>query len=260
MTELSIIIPGIRPHLWNRVYDSIVTSIDDYKFEVIFVGPDMPSDLHRDAIFIRSYMCPSACVQMAALTARGRLVMWGSDDCLFLPHKLAESITLFDAYNSSYRNRSNIVALRYCEGTNFSGSEQTHPEQYYDTQYHGPWFQLPGVPKHYKICLIGMISLYYFKDVGGLDCRYEHINWCLHDLAFRCQNDGGEILLSNGLVMTADFDPNDNSPERSPVIQAHWQNDWPLFQKEYSESRPLRRGIDYDNWQNAERIWKRRFK
>jgi hypothetical protein len=103
-----------------------------------------------------------------------------------------------------------------------------------------------------------LMNLERFKELGGLDCRFEHFNMNLHDLAFRAQRDGSKIIVSREFVSAQDFNPNNNSP----LMIAYHQNDKPLFLSIYSNkqtalNRPIK--IDYDNWKQQPERWHRRF-
>jgi hypothetical protein len=109
---------------------------------------------------------------------------------------------------------------------------------------------------------MGMISKEYFFNIGGLDCRYEYLNLNLNDLGIRIQNDGGDIILSNGNVLTVDWvsdkDRLDEFGEQDATIRAFYENDLDIYKKEYSLPNPNRTKLDYSNWMDADPIWKRR--
>jgi hypothetical protein len=256
LKDLTIVVPGIRPNLWSRVYSSTLYSIGDYTFDIIFVGPINSQEFcgNSDVSFVQSYSCPSRCTQMGALLANSKFICWFSDDCVFLPDRLKECLDIL--VNSSHKD---ILAMRYYEGINFSGNDKTHPPEYWNTSYHDA-LKLPGIPPHYKVATMGIMNLQYYYELGGLDCHYEHLNMCLHDLAFRIQNDGGEVIISPHTVINADFDPNEQSIERKPVIEAYHKNDSSLFTEFYSKPyNPSHIKIDYNNWKSVDSIWKRRF-
>ena len=53
---LSIVVPGIRTHLWYRLYSSLLQHISDDAFELILVGPyNLPEDLcgHENIKYVR---------------------------------------------------------------------------------------------------------------------------------------------------------------------------------------------------------------
>ena len=44
MFDISVIIPGIRPENWARIYEELDSTFKKNKFEVIFIGPKIPSN------------------------------------------------------------------------------------------------------------------------------------------------------------------------------------------------------------------------
>ena len=53
--EISIILPGIRPYNWSKLYDSIVKSTTR-RFELIVVGPYRPPDMLQNDIYNFKYV------------------------------------------------------------------------------------------------------------------------------------------------------------------------------------------------------------
>ena len=102
-----------------------------------------------------------------------------------------------------------------------------------------------------------MYNTKYFKDIGGLDCKFLHANMNTHDLAFRVQNVGGVMYLSPETVARFRWSWHDS--ESKPIQQAYFENDKKLFEEMYSQDQSKRYKIDYDNWMEAESIWKMRF-
>jgi hypothetical protein len=116
---------------------------------------------------------------------------------------------------------------------------------------------LPGIPDDFFIILNGMMKNSFFKELGGIDCKYENYNMNLHDLAFRAQRAGSEIKFSKMIVLNCDWNP--NIGDHVPVTQAHLEHDMPLFTNEMSQDQSNRIKIDFFNWTKADKIWKRRF-
>ena len=56
MYDLSVCLAAIRKDNWNRLYNSIVDSIGDYTFELIFCGPheELPEELHGPQMMVGS--------------------------------------------------------------------------------------------------------------------------------------------------------------------------------------------------------------
>lgn len=249
--DLSIVLPGIRADNWEQLFFSAQRSIGPYSFELIAVGPyNPPPEItqHDNFKFIRDFGCPSRCVQIGASESKGKYLCWMSDDGLYEPNTLEQCLNLLEELD----DKKNGMALRYFEGE----GKGEFPLEYWTARHHGDQ-RIPGVKEEYKIAPLGMYNTEYYKEIGGLDCRYEHINMCTHDLAFRLQNDGGTIHLSPETV--ARFYWSWVTADAGPVQAAYHKNDAPLFKREWSQNQSRRIKIDFDNWKQSPEKWVRRF-
>jgi hypothetical protein len=253
MYDLSICLPGIRNHLWETLYDSATHSIGRYSFEMVIVGPyDPPPSLaaRSNFKFIRDFGSPARCAQIGTTVCQGKLMTWASDDGMFVQKALEKAIDLWHQSG----DRRNEIIMRYTEGTGYSG--RTMPDWYWIPHRH-PDLNYPGVKMGWLTAGVGMFDLEYFRELGGWDCRYEHLNMCCHDLSFRCQKDGGTLLPSPTDVMGCDWNPNQG--DHVPVYEAFIHNDQALFREMYSQPDDRIR-IPYDNWKDSPAVWARRFK
>lgn len=270
MVDLSVIVPTVRPGKWKDIYDTIEPSVHPYSYEVIFVGPyvnEIPSLPNVRTIV--DFGCPSRCVQIAALTAAGRYITWGSDDGLYQPLALGECIFLLDGYEcplgSPKTNDYDEVIVRYVEGFNndpslFEDGEKNphyrgpHPELklgYWHAHFHDD-LRLPGIEKATRVAPLGMLSTLAFICIGGFDCRMQHINMSCIDLSLRIQK-AGKILVSPNFVMKCDFDPNNHK-----VWDVMKDNDGPLFKSMYQDNT-RKTNINYHNWMEQSPVWERRW-
>ena len=250
--DVSICLPAHRNHYFQRLYNSISPACGEYSWELVLVGPnDPPKELLEKSNFkfFKDYGSPARSAQIAVMLAEGTLMMWGSDDGLFLKDSIKECIDL-------YRVSAPIdaITIRYCEGVGMTGKM---PVDDYWRAWHHDDQRLPGIPQDYKIAPAGMYNTDYFRWLGGWDCRYEHINMCTHDLAFRAQRHGSKFHLSPSQVINCDFDYADAS--HAPVQAAYDYNDKALFTWMYSQDQSSRINIDYYNWIDSPSVWARRF-
>jgi len=249
--KLSICLPAHRTHLWEKFYESIISSVGDkHSWELVMVGPTEPPEFFSDKehfTFIQDYGSPARCAQIATTVAQGELMMWGSDDGLFTPGSIERCIDLHDTLP-----KKDVIGIQYTEGRNYQGAPM-HPD--YWLAHHHPTLRV--VPPEYMIFIVGMFKLEYFRELGGWDCRFEHLNMNCHDLAFRVQRDGGKIHLSPDLVCNHDWNPNEG--DHIPVQEAYDQNDLELFYQLHSTDQSQRIKINYDNWESTPKVWKRRF-
>jgi len=251
--DLSIVLPGIRKQNWVALYNSVIESVGDYSWEMIISGPgagpeDYPPELNvaPNFTFLQDFRAPAPTTQRAVTYASGEYFTWGSDDGVFLPNALKESLDLLKT-----KSRKDGIIMRYSEGNPLPGDEYWMAETHKD-------LRLPGVGTGYYIAPVGMYNLDYFRELGGWDCRYEHLNMCCHDLAFRLQNDGGKLYLSPGEVLKCSWTP--DSKEHIPIHRAYHENDRPIWDSMYNEDQSNRVKIDYDNWKATPEVWDKRFR
>jgi len=248
--DLSICIPGIRVGNWQQIYDSVIGSARRYNVQLVFVGPyDPPASIldNPHVKFLKDYGAPTRCVQMGSMLCEGNLFMWFSDDGIFVGKSLMRAIDLFGAEDNS----RNEMIMRYTEGAGRTG--QMPIDEYWRAKYHRDNHFL-AVPEETKIAPLGMMGLSLFREMGGFDCRYEHINLSTHDLAFRIQKAGGKLIMSPQCV--AHFDWNPNAPDYAPVRDSYLVNDLPLFRQEYSQPNSSIK-LDFNNWRASPARWRR---
>jgi len=251
--DLTVIVPGIRPHNWNMIYDQLKESVGPFTFEVIAIGPKFPdAAFFSDKLnfrFIRDFGHPSRCLQIASEFAKGKFLCWLPDDIILEKGSLQKCLEFM-----ADKPVLDGMTLKYSEGTGFTGN-QPEDESYWIARTHQDQ-RVEGVKEGWKIAPVFLYYTETFIKVGGLDCRFEHINFNTHDLAYRIQSAGGTIHLSPCKVFSADWTPND-----SVVSGAHYQNDLPLFVRIYSDPSNLHKRaiISFDNWKQQSPFWYRRY-
>jgi hypothetical protein len=248
--KLTVCLPGIRAYEWDRVYLSLKESMGRHSFELIIVGPTPPPPSLNNLPEIRyipEYGSPSRCVQIAALAAEGDLYTFISDDGILRPNSMEKAIDAFDC---------TLMVMRYTEGHNFSGGLHSQPNDYWTAWFHADLRK--ECLRGYYTSPVWMMKTSDFIDMGGLDCRFEHVNMCCLDLSFRVQRSGGEIKLSPDFIMDCEW----SSHKRCIVVDAYHENDKPLFDSLCDSSEdPFKERvhIDYNNWMDASPVWERRF-
>ncbi len=253
--DLSICIPAIRPHYWEELYKSMELSCSRYSFEIVFIGPyGLPKSLEdvENVKFIESYRSPTSCTQMGSLECEGRLISIPTDDGVFFEDAYNQSIELYD--KSSYKD---VIVLRYIEGRNI-GTTKTFPLDYWKTQFK-EGKNGNNIPKHFYHAMQPLMSIEYFKELGGLDCEFECLAMALYDLSYRAERDGSVFHLSPTDVMHADWFRS-TTGDHAPIHHAQKGHDEPLFLKIYRDVEVKNRiKIDFDNWKKYPKIWERRF-
>jgi len=256
MYDVSILIPAIRTHLWEKMYDSIKLSCKNNSFELILVSPfELPLELkqYNNIKLIKDYGCPTRAAQVGSIHCEGKLLYHCVDDAVFFPNAIDEAIQFY--YNNcAYKD---AVNMRYREGCDYAGDEMS-PE-YWRAHTHGD-LRLRGIEPHWKISLHHLINLEYFREIGGWDCQFEYLNHALHDIMFRIQADGGKVFDSPTEVTNCDWMP-EKTGDHGPIHDAQLLHDAPLFHNMYNQQFAARNRIkiDIDNWKKAAKIWTRRF-
>lgn len=253
--KISVILPSINPSNWIIAYNMVTLSCGKYPCEVIAVGTKLPSQelLNRANFkYLRELGSPSRSLQMAALLAEGDYVTWFPDDCIIEVGALEKCINFMDD-----KSKKDGMTILYSEGSGYTGTQHLQSE-YWIARTHAD-LRVEEVKEGWKIAPIFLYDLDNFIEIGGLDCRFEHINMNTHSLAFRVQENGGTIHPSPVKVASADWKPW-TSFNKSPVQRAYEENDGPLFKKLYGApcEEKMTTPILYNNWQKADIVWKRR--
>lgn len=246
---ISIIVPGIRTHLWERFIKSVNLSCSRHDWEVIFIGPFDPPPHLNSIKFIKSYYTVPVSIQLGIEEAIGDLIFQTVDDCILLPRALDTTIPLFNEM-CGYQD---IMNMRYSEGPAFSGEFRT-PENWMVKNCQE--FNLPSINQEWSTSVQPLMNTKYLKAMGGLDCRFEYSNHSHHDLMFRCQRNGSKIYHSDIPISKADHMP-EKTGDHAPIHDAQG-NDTVEFNRIYS--KPRQSIINFNDYKDYLNIWKRRFK
>ena len=272
--DLSIITPALTPSRWVTLYESAKKSCTKYSFEIIFIGPyDPPDELkgNPQVKYIKDFGAVTRCSHIGMCSATGRLVTNGLDDAVFYPDALDNTIDLYDSFN----NPKELLLIRYREGPGFGGPYLEDSYYIAKTSYHTrailagqPAHVIAGIvpfedlniPDDYKQGAQIMLSKEYFMDIGGYDCRFEHLAWASHDFCYRVQRDGGAVDLSTVEVLNLDQILDMLAPIRIPIETANNKYDGPLLKQMQQDPNIVNRiKIDIDNWKESPEVWARRF-
>ena len=252
MCDISIIVPGIRPHYWERVYDSIKEACKKHSWELICGGPFKPPESLiglNNFQYLHSYSTVPIVIQQLTLLANGVYVCHQVDDGILLPDSLDKCITQFENYCSI-----DILNMRYSEGVGFCGNVRS--DKVWTVQYN-PEFHLPFIDINWNTSVQPLMYKEFFISMGGFDCRFEYSNHCHHDFMFRAQSIGSKIIHSTCGVCCADHMPGE-SGDHKPIHNAQIHIDAPIFKEIWSNERKSK--ISYDNWKQYNKPWQRRFK
>lgn len=257
--DISLIVPGIRVNAWQRMYDSFKKSFTG-KSEVILISPyDLPENLQEkeDIVFIKSFRCPVACQQIAHKYSKGKWIMWGGDESVFLPGAVDN---LYNKVKDA--NYKTVAIAKYTEGKGGkSYNEDMERERWYHMNYHKDLRDMVVFNDEYMFLNSGLLSSKLLKEFGGLDCRFETSALAQVDLSARLQNSGIKFTFHNEVIYQTTH-THENAKDHGPIHSAMEENDFPLLRELYSDVTLCydRTNIRFNNWRKSDRIWKRRFK
>ena len=197
--KISIIAPAHRPQNWMDLYKSI--GENDVEFELVFVGPNPPDyRLPNNFRFIRSFVKPAQCMEIAARNATADLVMNMADDCMFKQSRPLDR--LYETYKN-YNNDKLILSCRY----------QLNGEDISEESARIDGVNTPIMP------LAGLMSKNLLMSMGGIDKNFIAIMWD-SDIAMRVHALGGDVILSDVLL-----EEDKDKSAGSELCNEFWEHD-----------------------------------
>ena len=260
--DISVCLAAIRKDNWETLYNSVVQSVGDYSFELIFCGPYAypPAALKNldNVRCIRDFGPPTRAQQRSMSIATGRYITWAADDGWFLEQSLSECIKELD---DNLLEKKCIVG-RYIEGEQDGLGEK---DMYYINKHRD--IRSPLIPDHFLIFNCVVLPTQYFKDLGGFDCRFEVCPLAFVDFGARAQFDGIQISFKNAIFQCT-HSPG-HTGDHGPVHDAQQGHDCDIYKQIWNTPAPnevqdihgnvARIKIDFDNWLQVPEVWIRRF-
>lgn len=251
---ISILMPSIRTHLLEGVYNSISDSFHG-DWELVLVSPYPLPDTLKDKInilYIKDAGNPIRCRQRGLVEAHGEYICYAADDVLFYPNSLDI------AYNTiKDKDYKTIVLGKYREGN--EDNPFMDSDEYYMLKTHDFLKQpMQGLPD-YMLLNTGLLSTKLMKEVGGFDCQFEACAMACVDLSIRVQNYGCKVIIQNEPIFKSTHLPG-TIGDHEPIHNAQITHDQPLFL--YLYLNPANKGrtiIPLDNWEKTPTRWIRRF-
>lgn len=239
MKDLSISITGLRINRWKRLIESTIGALGNYSYEIILTGPYEPSKEVLDipnVKFVKHDGSPSETVQFTSTIADARFFTLLADDADCYPNTIAESLDLLLSKNPD----KDLIAIRHIQTNNYNGItegfSQRSPEWW--LAYTHPILRQKHVDSSWLITCNPLMSLEYYKYLGGIDTRFYHVNYNIHDLSFRAQKNGSKVYISPNIVMNT---PTHNDrPNTDKLVINTINNDEPLFVSTWSNERSIR--------------------
>lgn len=242
---LSVIIPSIRPLGLQKVINTIDRSLED-SWNLIVVSPNrmdiIETPLMNSYVNIVDKGSPARCLQVGVNEVRDEIFTWITDDAFYLPKQLKKCVDRLYT-----KKESDGIIIKYTEGKSL---KQT--KDFFFVAKSSEVTTHPGINPNWRVAPIGMFYTSYFKSLGGIDCRFDHINLTIHDFAFRLQRDGGNLHYSPGIV----FHCLQNEGKSHEPIEIADRKDLVLFSEIYKDSN-RNVCIDFDNWKDSPEVWDR---
>lgn len=266
--KLSVIVPGIRPGNWKRLYESIAAAMNipsnadpalmAMAFEMIVVSPyDLPRSLEgRDNIkLIKDWGSPIRAQQIGLLACSGDYVSWAADDGFYFPGSL--DLAFKSVEGKDYKA---LVVGKYYEGAvNADGKNPfMDSRKYYLINTHDG-SRSPYIANDCLMIMVGIISRQVLLEVGGWDCQFEVCPMSYNDLSVRLYNFGCEFIFQQEIMFRCSHMPG-HQGDHGPIHDAQTLHDEPLFRKIYATADSLERvKIDLNNHLLVQARWERRF-
>ena len=257
--DLSIILPSIRPHRLQSVYESIASSTK-LDFEIIVVGPYQLPDFFNDkknVKYVRDFGSPVRAQNIALLLCEGEFLTTHADDALVAPGSIDVHISMLKEMGPDIKN---VVIAKFKEGAPGSkDQEKLHHDDYFKI-FTGPAAS-PYFPPNWWLFNVAFMHTRFVEALGGWDCSYE-ATWPAHtDMAIRAQAVGANVKMSGLAFSIVDHMP-DTSGDHAPIHHAQGDHDMPLMNSRYRRpdwpsTVPMQ--LSLMNWKNSEILWKRRF-
>lgn len=249
--KLSVLLPGIRPGNWRRLYDSIDYSCGSEKWELVIASPyELPTDIKYkgNVKWIQTWRCPTAAQQQALIASTGEYVSWAADDGTFLPCALSIGL------KSLYTENNTVVCGKYNEGA--PNPEMAEINYYYIATHNAS--RCAGIPKDCLMLMVAIVPREILIEIGGLDCRFEALPMAFNDWSIRIYNKGCKFIFQKEQMFTCSHMPG-HVGDHGPIHNGQVLHDEPVFRGLYA-SDTKRVNIDINNWKETEEVWKRRFK
>lgn len=264
--DITIFLGGIRPFLWENLYNSIVASTPRHTFQLIIAGHLPPTSQfmskgYPNFKYIKDYGGPSRGAQLASVFAESTLVTLGADDATYRPGVLSDAIDNFYKWEQESGKKEFVLGVKYGEGGNMMG------DHYWTAWYHSP-LQLIGIPKNSPMVLNTIMRRKFFEECSGYDCEtFSTCNWGGHDLyqkLFTQYDIGFKFHTEHILECTWSVEAAGVNNDHTPVYEAdHYQlpsSDYKVFREKYIKYSPNDNCKNKKHsWKDAERVWSKRF-
>lgn len=196
--EVSIVASAVRPKLWDSFLSSLKGT--DVEHEVVFVGHCIKEEVEP---FIEKYsffryihtaaIKPSQCYFIALNSAKGETILYTADDAESPNNVVGKAYK----YWKSNGNEKLILSIQTKEsGYNLPIG------QLFDMNLHRFYGGNRRTP---LMAPLGLISNRFYKELGGIDCRYVSGQW-ENDLVMRACAKGATVEIFGNHKCFIDID------------------------------------------------------
>ena len=260
--ELSVVLPGNHPHLWTKVYNSIIGATTR-SFELIVVTPMgatvPPWFWYSPNIkVIKDYGSPVRAHAIGATLAEGKLITWIPDDGEFAPAGLDAAIDKLYEMGTDHKN---IVTYKFTE------NEKVYTDEYYKINFHkgenGEGIASEYISDDYYLLNHCIIYRDYYEELGGIDCSYEGTAMAYVDFSIRAQHNGASVHLLGGIPILNCSQYTDGDTRHSHVEKAQKEHDEPAYFETYKASNwreTVVPKLNVFNWKESPVAWPRKYK
>ena len=264
MKTVSVVLPCIRVKNLERIYVALQESCKENTFELIIVSPyKIPDSIlqQENVVYLHSYLPPTAAAQMAMLLCSGEFIYLPTDDGLVQKNALDVAVKLF----RENLDDKGIINMKYHEGAlDVNTLEQIidlkeFPSDYWNPKHHQQMC-IPGVKPDWIMALQFFMKTKYFYELGGFDCEFEILNYSLHDLVYRAQQNGSKVItLPIYAILCSHLagHTGDHRPVHDAAVGPDWQKFFNLYI--HPDAAQKRIHLEYDNWKRGPNVWTRRF-
>jgi len=195
---ISIYLSAIRPQLWKRMYNSLLTN--DVSFEIIFIGNVSPTCvLPENCYYIYSPVKPPQCAEIGLRVCEGEYCILAMDDLIFNEHALDN---LLKAFEDTKREDIVVSCTPYLYGKELPN----HYYRFWPCGEEGIGKQKLDSP---LTPIAGLYKTKIVKELGGIDRGFIKSHWDV-DLAMRLFSAGGIGFFCNNATAEEILDPTSN--------------------------------------------------
>lgn len=201
--QISLIMSSIRPHNWQPLLDSLKSNT--IKYEVIGSG-FLDENIRKQALteeypefkYIKTEdIKPAQCYEISRRAAKGELVGWISDDCIF-PEGGLDKIYKFykNTYeeswvrvNGEFYKKIVIAVKNYDKATE---NNELNDQRFFARNYNTP-----------QMARYGFMSREYLEHLKGFDSKYVYGKFA-DDVCMRVLADGGKVVKFTDVTVNID--------------------------------------------------------